>query len=62
VRDIIDYCHSIKKELIIECDAKANLILWGSTRTNPRGESLMESLVSMYLKILNHGDESTFVV
>jgi hypothetical protein len=36
VRDIIDYCHSRKKQLIIGCDANAHHILWGSTGTNPR--------------------------
>ncbi|PNF19291.1 hypothetical protein B7P43_G07515 [Cryptotermes secundus] len=60
--DIIDYCCSRKKQLIIGCDANAHHILWGSTGTNPRGESLMEFLVSVNLNILNHGNEPTFVV
>ncbi|XP_023727683.1 uncharacterized protein LOC111875571 [Cryptotermes secundus] len=40
MRDIVDYCYSRKKQLIIGCDANAHHILWGSTGTNPRGESL----------------------
>jgi hypothetical protein len=36
--------------------------LWGSTGTNPRGESLLEFLVSSKLNILNHGNEPIFVV
>jgi hypothetical protein len=32
--------------------------LWGSTGTNPRGESVMEFLVSLNLNILNHGNET----
>jgi hypothetical protein len=60
--DIIDYCHSRKKQLIIECDANAHYILWGSTSTNPRGESFMKYLVSSNLNILNQGNEPTFVV
>jgi hypothetical protein len=34
-RDITDYCHSRKKQLIIGCDSNAHHILWGSTRTDP---------------------------
>jgi hypothetical protein len=40
VRDIIEYCH-----IITGCDANAHHTLWGSTSSNPRGESLMEYLV-----------------
>jgi hypothetical protein len=43
-------------------DANAHHILWESTGTNPRGESLMEFLASSNLDILNHGNEPTFVV
>jgi hypothetical protein len=62
VRDVIDYCHSKKKQLIIGCDANAHHTLWGSTGSNPKGESLMEFLVSSKLNILNHGNEPNFVV
>jgi hypothetical protein len=36
VRDIIEYCHSRKKQLIIGCDANVHHTLWGSTGTNPK--------------------------
>ncbi|PNF15011.1 hypothetical protein B7P43_G17795 [Cryptotermes secundus] len=62
MKDITDYRFSRKKQLIIVCDANAHHILWGSTGTNPRGENLMELLVSSNLNILNHGNEPTFVV
>jgi hypothetical protein len=62
VKDIIDYCYSRKKQLIIGYDAHAHHTLWGSTGDNPRGESLMEYLVSSNLNILNHGNKPTFVV
>jgi hypothetical protein len=62
VKDIIDYCYSRKKQLIIGCDANAHHTLWGSTGVNPRGESLMEYLVSLNLYILNCGNEPTFMV
>jgi hypothetical protein len=56
LRDVIDYCSSsMRKQLIIGCDANANHILWGSTDTNPRGESFMEYLLSSNLNILNQG-------
>jgi hypothetical protein len=62
VRDVIDYCHSRKKQLIIGYDTNAHHTLWGSTGTNPRRESLMEFLVSLNLNILNHGKKPNFVV
>jgi splicing factor 45 len=39
VREVIDYCTSRKKQLIIGCDANEHHILWGSTDTNTRGEA-----------------------
>jgi hypothetical protein len=62
VKDIIDYCCSRKKQLIIGYDANAHHTAWGSTGVDPRGESLMEYLVSLNLNILNHGNEPAFVV
>jgi hypothetical protein len=62
LRDVIEYCCSRKKKLIIGCDANAHHILWGSTGTNPRGESFLEYQVSSNLNILNQGNEPTSVV
>jgi hypothetical protein len=62
VRDIIEHCQSRKNQLVVGCDANAHHILWGSTGTNPRCDSLMEFLVSSNLNILNRGNEPTFVV
>ncbi|XP_033606262.1 uncharacterized protein LOC117282093 [Cryptotermes secundus] len=42
VRNIIEYCHLRKEQLIIGCDANAYHTLWESTDINPRGECLME--------------------
>jgi hypothetical protein len=61
VRDIIDYYHSRKKQLIMGCDANAHHTLWESIEINPRGESLMEFLTSLNMNIRNHGNEPTFV-
>jgi hypothetical protein len=49
MRDIIEHCQSRKKQIVVGCDANAHHILWGSTGTNPTGESLMEFLVSSNL-------------
>jgi hypothetical protein len=62
MRDVIDYCQSRKRQLMIGCDANAPQILWGSTGINPRRESLLEFLVGSNLNILNHDNEPTFVV
>jgi hypothetical protein len=62
LRDIINYCHNGKKQLIIGCDANASHTFWGSTGSNRRRESHMEFLVSSKLNILNCGNEPTFVV
>ncbi|XP_023712419.1 uncharacterized protein LOC111867116 isoform X2 [Cryptotermes secundus] len=51
MRDIIDYCFSRKKQLTIGYDANTHHILWESTGTNPRGESLMEFLITEHQKL-----------
>jgi hypothetical protein len=60
--DATDYCHGRKIQLILQCDANTHHILWGNTSTNPRGEALMEYLVSLNLSILNQGNEATSVI
>jgi hypothetical protein len=52
LRDVIDYCNNRKKQLIVGCNDNAHHILWGSTGTNPRGESFMEYLGNSNLNIL----------
>jgi hypothetical protein len=42
VRDIFEYCHSRKKQLIIGCDANVHHTLWGSTDINPRNNCAVE--------------------
>jgi hypothetical protein len=61
LREVTDYCRSKKMQLFIGCDASAHHILWGSTSTNPRGESFVEYLVSLNLHILNQGNKPTFI-
>jgi hypothetical protein len=61
LREVV-YCSRNKLQFIIGCDANAHHIIWGSTDINPRGECLMEYLVSTNLSILNKGNEPTFVI
>jgi hypothetical protein len=58
-REAINYCSSRRKQLIIGRDANAPSIIWVSTGTNPRGESLTQYLVSSNMNILNQSNKST---
>jgi hypothetical protein len=62
VRDIVEYCHLRKKPVTIGCDGNAHHLLWGSTDVNPRGECLIEYLLSSNLNFLNQCNERNFVV
>jgi hypothetical protein len=62
LREVVDYCSRNRLQLIVGCDATAHHIIWGSTDIHPRGECLMEYLVSTNLNILNKGNEPTFVI
>jgi hypothetical protein len=55
--DVITYCCGNNLQLIAGCDADACHIVWGNTGINPRGQSLLECLVSTNLNILNKGHE-----
>ena len=46
MKDIVQHSAQEKKEIIIRIDANAHHTLWGSTDLKPRGESLMEYMVS----------------
>ena len=61
MRDIVQHSAEEKKTIILGIDAKAHHILWGSTYIKPRGESLMEYMVSIKINIPNKGNEPTFL-
>jgi hypothetical protein len=46
MRDIVQHTVEKKKEIILRIDANAHHNPWGNTHINPRGESLMEYMVS----------------
>lgn len=50
------------QQLLLGCDANAHHSAgWGSTNTNPRGEALLQYLLSKNLFICNIGNRPTFV-
>ena len=61
MRDIVQHSAEEKKEIILGIDANVHHSVWGSMDINPRGESLMEYMVSTKLDILNKGNEPTFL-
>ena len=54
-------CRQSGTELILGCDANAHHHTWGSTDTNPRGESLFQFIMANNLDIVNKGNNPTFV-
>ena len=61
MRDIVQHSAKENKEIILGIDANTHHTLWGSMDINPRGESLMEYMVSTKLNILNKSKEPTFL-
>ncbi|XP_036344884.1 uncharacterized protein LOC118754097 [Rhagoletis pomonella] len=49
------------KPLVASCDANAHNLMWGSTDTNARGESLLDFILGNKLSVLNLGSEPTFI-
>ena len=60
VAHLVDHCKELKMPLLIGCDTNVHHQLWGSTDTNPRGQRLVEYLVTTELDILNVGNTPTF--
>lgn len=58
---LVAHCEREGLELIISADSNAHHTIWGSERTNSRGEELFNYLFTTHLRILNRGSEPTFV-
>ncbi|XP_037959322.1 uncharacterized protein LOC119688728 [Teleopsis dalmanni] len=58
---LMEYFRTKKLEIVIGCDANANNIVWGSSDSNNKGESLLEFVEKYNLMIVNGGLEPTFV-
>ncbi|XP_037929185.1 uncharacterized protein LOC119666118 [Teleopsis dalmanni] len=61
VDKLVNYCERIKLPLMLGCDSNAHNEVWGSTKTNIRGEYLLEFITSKKLEICNVGNTPTFV-
>ncbi len=59
--DLIEYCTSNNKPLIINCDTNAHHVAWGSSDTNNRGFALMDYLMTTNMIPFNKGNKSTFM-
>ena len=58
---LVEYCEGHHLHLIMGADANSQNMVWGSSKTNQRGESLLEFILLNNLNVLNHGNEPTFV-
>ncbi|KAG8233308.1 hypothetical protein J437_LFUL013778 [Ladona fulva] len=47
-------------DLLVGCDSNSHHSVWGSSDVNPRGESLLEYLMTTELQLLNRGSQPTF--
>lgn len=58
---LVSLCRDKKLHLIVGCDANSQHTIWGSNKTTERGISLVESLTTWDMEILNRGSRPTFV-
>ncbi|XP_070499431.1 uncharacterized protein [Chironomus tepperi] len=58
--NLVEFCKKGGLNLIVGCDANAHNVVWGSSDTNKRGESLLDFLLIKELIVLNEGNEPTF--
>ncbi|RVE41603.1 hypothetical protein evm_013751 [Chilo suppressalis] len=59
--ELVRHCEQTDKALIIGTDSNAHHQLWGMTKSNKRGEELVDYLFTTNLNIINTGSEPTFV-
>ncbi|KAI5696957.1 hypothetical protein M8J75_002931 [Diaphorina citri] len=58
---LVEFSELQNLDILLGVDANAHSESWGSTDTNPRGESLLNYLLSKRLIVLNEGCEPTFM-
>jgi len=61
VKKLVTHAQRRGLEVLLGCDANSHHLGWGSTDTNPRGESLHDFVMETGLIILNRGAEPTFM-
>ena len=57
---LLDIINNLGNNIIVCGDVNAHNVLWGSNRTDARGEDLAELIASNDLHLLNYGTEPTF--
>lgn len=58
---VVEHCKINNLTLLSSIDANAHHLAWGSTNTNPKGDNLLEFIMSTDLMLLNIGNKPTFV-
>jgi len=60
-RKISDFCLRTKSELLLGSDANSHSVIFGSSDTNVRGETLVQLVAQLDWHFLNQGESPTFV-
>ena len=60
VRELINFCSRKGWSLILGSDVNSHNTAWGSSDCNPRGENLLEYIMTTDLQICNRGNAPTF--
>lgn len=57
---LFKYCNDNNTQLIFGCDANAHNQVWGESYNDTRGESIIDSIISHNLHLLNKGSRATW--
>ncbi|KAG8232116.1 hypothetical protein J437_LFUL012125 [Ladona fulva] len=60
LEDLVNFCKTKSWDLLVGCDSNSHHSVSGSSDVNPRGESLLEYLMTIELQLLNRGSQPTF--
>jgi hypothetical protein len=61
VQQLLQYSTRCGSQLLLGCDANAHHMVWGSTNTNQRSESLLGFIMANNLTIVNQGNKPAFI-
>lgn len=61
VSELVSFCSTNNKQLVLGCDTNSHHTIWGSSDVNGYGEELVEFLATTNLEVVNKGTEPTFV-
>ena len=60
LEELVRYCRSERKEMILCIDSNAHSTLWNCRENNPRGDRLEEFIFRHNLRVRNEGDHFTY--